>query len=115
MKEEYEKELNSILELFQSNDWESQVLGVGLFIESKWVQDIKRQPDYYQLVVQDFYSKYDSSATVYPLANVLDFLTSCSDFKDPSDNIDAVARFVAKLLKGEIRVAFIIDINSFSK
>lgn len=115
MKEEYEKELNSILELLQSNDWESQTLGVGLFIESKWVQDIQRQPDYHQLSIQEFCSKYSQSTTVYPLVNVLDFLTSRSNFKDSYNNIDAVAQFVAELLKGEIRVAFIMDINCFSK
>lgn len=115
MKEEYEKELNSILELLQSNDWESQVLGVSLFIESKWVQDIKRQPDYCQLAIQHFSSKYFQSVTVYSLANVLNFLTNCPDSKDHYSNIDILAQFVAELLKGGMRVVLITDINCFSK
>ena len=112
MKEEYKKELKEIHSLLNCNDKESKILGVNLFLSSKWVKDLKNHPDYEYLFIEDC----DSNGSGCDYENLLDFFEcdfSTLEYIDETDATPA-SDLIECLFNGISHIVKITNMNDFS-
>lgn len=111
MKEEYKTELKSILELLESKDNESRLLGISLFLQSKWVKDIKTDPDYENIIIQDYNGNGFWDNTEY----VIDYFSDLhSSMSFDSNDVYIIGDLIRSLLDGTSKIALIEVLKEYS-
>lgn len=101
-RDDYKKELKKILELVSSEDPESEFLGVCLFLDSKFIQDLKsnsREVYFHLNLITNFSLSEILHYADYPLNN--------------SFTVAWTARTVRKIIDAMFNGSLIIDSNYY--
>ena len=113
MKKEYKEELEQIHKLLDCPDNESRLLGLSMFNESKWMQDIKNSRDLEDFYIQD---EYHNSPDEYCWLD--NFLYECKVRDNTIENLRAASEaedFIRCLLNGTSQIVEVVKIEEFSK
>ena len=112
MKEEYKKELKEIQSLLNCDDKENRILGVNLFLSSKWVKDLKNHPDYEYMFIED--CNFNNSSIDFQ--NLMDFFEYNFNAPEYIDETDATpaSDLIECLFKGVSHIVKITSMNDFS-
>ena len=112
LKKEYKEELEKILQLLDSEDDETIILGLNMFKTSKWITDITKQPNFDYLHIANV-EKDDNYSNWEDLSFCLDNILGGNIIQYFGDRANIAYEVINSLLTNNLKIVSIVPLDDF--